>query len=210
MAYPEPIQQLIREFDKMPGIGARTAERLAFHVLRAPPEDALALALAIRDVRKHVKTCSICCSVTAADTCAICSDPQRDRTTVLVVEQPHDLEAFESSGYRGVYHVLGGAVNPVEGVEPAHLTIGKLIARVERGDLREVILGMDPDFEGDGTALVLTRDLKAALGKSGARLTRIARGVPSGSAIEFANGAVLAEAVEGRRDVPEPSKGGAP
>ncbi len=201
MAYPEPIQQLIREFDKLPGIGTRTAERLAFHVLRAPPEDALNLALAIRDVRKHVKTCAVCCNVTAADTCAICSDARRDRTTVLVVEQPHDLEAFEASGYRGVYHVLGGAVNPVEGVEPAHLTIGRLVQRLERGDLREVILGMDPDFEGDGTALVVTRELRGALVKSGARLTRIARGVPAGSAIEFSNGAVLAEAVEGRRDV---------
>lgn len=200
MAYPDAIQQLIREFDRMPGIGARTAERLAFYVLRAPPEDALRLALAIRDVKKNVRTCSLCCSVAAADPCGICADPNRDRATILAVEHPHDLEAFEASGYRGVYHVLGGAVNPVEGVDVDHLTIDRLKQRVAEGGTREVILGMDPDFEGDGTALCV----RAALKPLGVRVTRIARGVPAGSAIEYSNAAVLAEAVSGRREM-EPS-----
>lgn len=195
MAYPEPIQQLIREFDKMPGIGARTAERLAFYVLRSAPEDALSLALAIRDVKKNVKSCAHCCTVTLRDPCPICADASRDAATLLVVEQPHDVEAFETTGYRGLYHVLGGALSPVDGVEPKQLTIDRLIRRVEAGGIREVILGVDPDFEGDGTALYVAEALKP----SGVRLSRIARGIPAGSAIEYSNSAVLAEAVAGRR-----------
>lgn len=205
MPYPEPIQALIREFDKMPGIGARTAERLAFYVLHAPPEDAYALAVAIRDVKKSVKTCSSCSSVSMVDPCARCADPARDHSTILVVEQPHDLEAFENAGYRGDYHVLGGALNPVEGIEPAHLTIGKLLARVGRGHVKEVILGVDADFEGDGTALYLA----AALEKTGVNVTRIARGIPAGASIEYLNSAVLADAVSGRRPLGTGKKGGA-
>lgn len=197
MAYPEPIQQLIRELDKLPGVGLRTGERLAFHILRSAPEDALRLALAIRDVKKHVRACSSCCTVTVVEPCPTCADPRRDRTTVLVVEQPHDVEAFETSGYRGLFHVLGGALNPIDGVEPEHLTIDRLKARVREGTIREVILGVDPDFEGDGTALYLAATLK----DSGVKVTRIARGIPSGSAIEYSNGSVLAEAVAGRREV---------
>lgn len=197
MSYPEPIQQLIREFDKMPGIGARTAERLAFHVLRSSPEDAFALAVAIRDVKKHVKTCSICCSVTLVDPCARCSDPTRDGSTILVVEQPHDLEAYEASGYRGSYHVLGGVLNPVDGIEPSHLTIERLVKRLSDGVVREVVLGVDPDFEGDGTALYLAGVLK----KTGARVSRIARGIPAGSSVEYSNASVLADAIAGRRPV---------
>lgn len=197
MAYPEAIQQLIREFDKMPGIGLRTAERLAFHVLRVAPEEALQLALAIRDVRKNVRACSHCCTVTAIDPCAICADAQRERTTVLVVEQPNDVEAFEAAGFRGVYHVLGGVVNPVEGIEPDDLTIDRLKRRLGAGTITEVILGMDPDFEGEGTALLLAQQLKALP----VRVSRLARGIPAGSAIEYSNAAVLAEAVAGRRPV---------
>jgi len=197
MTYPEPIQQLIREFDKFPGIGARTAERLAFHVLRAPPEDAFALAVAIRDVKKHVKTCSTCCSVTLVDPCARCSDSTRDPSTILVVEQPHDLEAYEAAGYRGSYHVLGGVLNPVDGIEPADLTIERLVKRIGAGVVREVVLGVDPDFEGEGTALYLAGVLK----KTGAKISRIARGIPAGSSVEYSNAAVLADAIAGRRPV---------
>lgn len=197
MAYPEAIQQLIREFDKMPGIGARTAERLAFHVLRVAPEEALQLALAIRDVRKNVRACSQCCTVTAVDPCTICADPGRDRSTVLVVEQPNDVEAFEAAGFRGLYHVLGGVVNPVEGIEPDDLTIDRLKKRIAAAKIAEVILGMDPDFEGEGTALVVAQQLKALP----VRISRLARGIPAGSAIEYSNAAVLAEAVAGRRPV---------
>ncbi len=195
MPYPEPIQQLIREFDKMPGIGARTAERLAFHVLRTSPEEAFALAVAIRDVKKNVKTCSACCTVTLTDPCARCADPSRDHSTILVVEQPHDVEAYEGAGFRGDYHVLGGALNPVEGIEPSHLTIERLLKRLTEGNAKEIILGVDPDFEGDGTALYLQTVLK----KSCVKVTRIARGIPAGSAVEYSNSAVLAEAVAGRR-----------
>lgn len=197
MAYPEPIQQLIREFDKMPGIGLRTAERLAFYVLRTAPEEALNLALAIRDVRKHVRSCSRCCTVAVQDPCPICAAPDRDARTILVVERPNDVESFESSGYRGTYHVLGGALNPIDGVEPEHLTVDRLVRRVKAGGVDEVVLGVDPDFEGDGTALYVTRELKGLP----VRVTRIARGVPVGSAVEYSNGAILAEAMLGRRPV---------
>ena len=196
MAYPKPIQKLIEEFSKMPGVGVRTAERLAFHVLRSGPEEAMSLALAIRDVTKTVRTCSICCNVATTEPCRICADDQRDRSTVLVVERSNDLEAFEAAGFRGVYHVLGGVVNPIEGVHPQHLTVERLVERVASGQLREVILGMDPDFEGDGTALFLASSLK----QKGVKVTRIARGVPAGSSIEYSNAAVLAEAVLGRRE----------
>lgn len=198
MAYPEPIQRLITEFERMPGVGPRTAERLAFHVLRASPQDALALALAIRDVKKSVRTCSVCCNITLDDPCALCADSSRDQGTILVVERPNDLEAFEAAGFRGMYHVLGGVVNPVDGIEPEHLTVDRLEKRVKAGGVSEVILGVDPDFEGDGTALYLIAMLKG----SGARVTRIARGVPAGSSIEYANAAVLAEAMSGRWAAP--------
>ncbi len=197
MAYPEPIQKLIQEFGKMPGVGVRTAERLAFHVLRCSPEDAFNLALAIRDVKKNVRTCSVCCNVSAADPCPVCADSGRDHALVLVVEQPHDLEKFEATGFRGVYHVLGGVVNPIEGIEPEHLTVERLKKRVAGGGIREVILGVDPDFEGDGTALFL----RALLNKSAVKVTRIARGVPAGSSIEYTNASVLAEAMSGRQEM---------
>ncbi|MFH0947337.1 MAG: recombination mediator RecR [Planctomycetota bacterium] len=196
MPFPEPIQRLIEEFTKLPGVGPRTAERLAFHLLRGTPEDALNLALAIRDVKKQVKTCSVCCSVATEDPCPICADPARDRSTILVVERPNDLEAFEAAGFHGVYHVLGGVVNPIEGIRPEHLTFERLNERVAGGAVQEVILGMDPDFEGDGTALLLASRLR----KAGVMVTRIARGIPSGSSIEYSNAAVLAEAVSGRRE----------
>lgn len=195
MAFPAPIEALVREFSRLPGIGRRTAERLAFHVLRSSPEDALRLALAIRDVKKGVKTCRVCCGVAAVDPCPICADTTRDRTMVMVVEQPKDQEAFEAAGFRGVYHVLGGSVNPIEGITREHLTIERLVKRVREGALREVILGVDADFEGDGTALVVAR----ALEPTGVTVTRIARGLPAGSSVEYANASVLAEALSGRR-----------
>ncbi|MFG0317472.1 MAG: recombination mediator RecR [Planctomycetota bacterium JB042] len=195
MAFPEPIEALVREFARMPGIGRRTAERLAFHVLRSRPEDALRLALAIRDVKKGVKTCRRCCGMAAVDPCPICADAERDRSTVMVIEQPRDQEAFEAAGFRGLYHVLGGSVNPIEGIAPEHLTIERLVKRVREDGVREVILGVDADFEGDGTALVVAR----ALEPTGVSVTRIARGLPSGSSIEYANASVLADALTGRR-----------
>jgi recombination protein RecR len=195
MSYPEPIQQLIREFDKLPGVGARTAERLAFHVLRMAPDDAFALALAIRDVKKHVKPCSSCCTVTLEDPCPRCADPNRDQSTILVVEQPHDVEAFDAAGYRGVYHVLGGALNPVEGIEPKDLTIERLVKRAGNERVKEIVLGVDPDFEGDGTVLYLRSVLK----RTGTKLSRLARGIPAGSSVEYSNASVLADAISGRR-----------
>lgn len=197
MPYPEPIERLIDEFSRMPGIGRRTAERLTFHVLRAPPEEAMALALAVRDVKKVVRNCGICCTVADSDPCSVCADESRDRSVILVVEQPRDLESYEASGYQGLYHVLGGAVSPVDGVEPKHLTLEKLKQRVLKEEIKEVILGVDPDFEGEGTALFV-RD---TLTKTGVKITRIARGIPAGTSIEYANASVLAEAVSGRREM---------
>ena len=203
-AYPESVRRLIERFTRLPGIGGRSAERLAFHVLKSEPEEALALARAIEDVKTRVRHCSICFNIADADPCAICADARRERGTVLVVEQPKDLIALEQTGmYRGVYHVLMGRLSPLDGVGPADLTVDRLLARIEdpgknAGGVRveEVVLGLNPTVEGDGTGLYLAERLKGKV-----RVSRLARGLPTGSQLEYANKAVLADAIEGRREV---------
>src|SRR5262249_8546834 len=154
--YGESFTRLKEEFAKMPGIGTKSAERLAYHVLQTSPEDAMKLAYAIRDVKKNVRACSTCHNVTESDPCAICSDPGRDRSVICVVEQPRDLFAIERTGeYRGVYHVLQGRISPLEGVDSSQLTIDGLLERTKASGVGEVILATNPDLEGDGTALFL-------------------------------------------------------
>lgn len=203
--YPAPVDRLVSEFANLPGIGRRTAERLAFHVLKSAPAEALKLADAIRDVKKSVRHCSICFNFTDDRVCAICADPRRDASSVLVVEQPKDLLAIEFSGmYRGTYHVLMGRISPLEGIGPEDLTTAELLRRVDdpsqnsRGVLiSEVILGMNPTLEGDGTALHLAE----VLGARNVRVTRLARGLAAGASLDTTNKAVLADALEGRRPV---------
>jgi recombination protein RecR len=204
-AYPESMIRLIGEFSKLPGIGRRSAERLAFHVLKAEPAEAERLAAAIADLKRLVRHCEFCWNLADESPCRICADPRREAATVLVVEQPRDLIALEHSGmYRGVYHVLLGRLDPLDGVGPESLTAAALLERVQdparnaRGvPVAEVILGLNPDMEGDGTAL----HLAAELARVGVRVTRLARGLPTGSLIESASPAILADAISGRQSM---------
>ncbi len=194
--FGEAVGRLIQELKRLPGIGQRTAERLAFHIILAPPRDALALADAIRQVKESVTPCRVCFNVTEKNPCAICSDPRRDASLLCVVERPQDVMAMEASGgYRGRYHVLLGTVSLLEGMGPEALTIDPLAARVRAGGVTEVILATNPNFDGDATAL----HLRATLEPLGIKLTRLARGLPTGSSLEFASKAILSEALEGRR-----------
>jgi recombination protein RecR len=196
VSYPRTVEKLILEFEKLPGIGRRSAERLAFHILRLPRAEAAALATAIRDARVETRLCSLCCNVSERDPCEICSDESRTREKIMVVADPRDVRAFERAGiFRGLYHVLMGSVNPADGVEPRHLSLEQLVQRVRGGGIEEIILATDPDFEGDGTALVIFESLR----RLPVRITRLARGIPAGSSIEHLNRAVLEEALEGRR-----------
>jgi recombination protein RecR len=197
--YPQALQSLIDEFERLPGIGRKTAERLAYHVLRSPAEEILKLAEAIRAVKRDVKHCRSCYNISEKDLCPICEDPSRDGTTICVVEQPKDLYAIEKTGaYRGRYHVLLGTFAPLEGVAPEDLTIEALAGRIEREGVREVILATNPNFEGDGTALFIAERLKAF---AGVRVTRLARGMPSGSLLEHVSKTIVSDALEGRRSL---------
>jgi recombination protein RecR len=204
-AYPGAVERLIDEFARLPGIGRRTAERLAFHVLKSDAPTALRLARAVQDVKETVRHCSTCFTLTDADPCPICSDTARERWLLLVVEQPKDLIALEQTGmYRGIYHVLMGHISPLEGIGPDDLTVPGLIRRVEQPEMnpggipvREVVLGLNPTLEGDGTALYLADQLRSR----GIKVSRLARGLPTGGQLEYANKAVLADAIQGRQSM---------
>lgn len=199
MAYPEPLERLVHAFERFPGVGRRTAERLAFHVLQ--DEEARELAPAIQYALAHTKTCATCCNVADTNPCAVCSDEKRDARTICVVERPRDVEALERAAiFRGRYHVLMGAFNPAEGVDPRHLTVDRLRARVAANGADEVILATDPDAEGEATAQLVLEALES-LGAKAPRVSRLARGVPSGSAIEYLHRGVLEDALQGRREV---------
>jgi len=196
-SYTQSIQNLIDQLSNLPGIGARSAERIAFHLLKQKPEEALRLADAIRDVKTRIRHCSICYNLTEADPCAICSDASRDQGTVCIVEQPKDLLALESTGlYRGVYHVLLGRLAPLDEVGPRELTIDALMKRLASGAVHEVIMGTNPTMEGDGTALHI-QSLLAQY--PDIQVTRLARGLPAGTSIEYANRNILADAISGRQ-----------
>jgi recombination protein RecR len=219
-AYPESVTRLIEELSRLPGIGRRSAERLTFHILKAPEPEAMGLSRAIADVKQRVSHCRVCYNLmdapptvpTASDPasagaglCAICAASNRDRASIMVVEQPKDLIALEqTSTFKGLYHVLMGRISPLEGVSAGDLTIADLLARIDDPAARnlgtqvgEVVLALNPTLEGDGTALYLAQELE----RRRVRVTRLARGLPTGSQLEFASKAVLADAIQGRRRV---------
>ncbi len=192
------FERLLVELEKMPGIGRKSAQRLAFHLMRLPQDEAEALASAILDMRRNVKPCSKCFSITEQDPCAICSDGRRDASIVCVVEQPSDVLAVEKTGeYKGRYHVLMGVISPLEGMGPEDLRIRELLERLRDGVVTEVILATNPDLEGEATALYLGRLVKPL----GVRVTRLARGLPVGGDLEYADRMTLARALEGRKEV---------
>jgi len=196
--YTKSLNKLIEELNKLPGIGPKTAERLAFHILNAKPAESMALAKAIADVKNKIKRCQICYNLSEQSLCQICSDNRRDKTLICVVEQPKDVIALEKTGVcRWVYHVLGGHIAPLEGIEPANLTIDKLIERVRTGNVKEVIMATNPNMAGDGTALYIT----SLLNNTGVKITRLARGLPTGSSIEYASGKMLTDAIIGRQQI---------
>lgn len=191
-----PLQRLMDELKKLPGIGARSAERIAFHLLKAERDEALALAKAIVATKDEIRPCARCYNLADAELCHICADGRRDQSQIVVVEQPKDLLSLEATGLiTGVYHVLMGHIAPLEGLGPADLTIDALVQRVKTGGVREVILATNPTLEGDATALHIT----SVLADTGVNVTRLARGIAPGSQIEFANRAMLEAAIRGRK-----------
>ncbi len=192
----ESVTHLIDEFAKLPGIGRRSAERLAYHLLRVSSAEALALADSIRSVKENVRYCRICFHLAEGEECEICQDPRRDQALLCVVEQPRDLIQLESSGvYRGLYHVLLGRIAPLEGIGPDQLTIDALIERVRSGAFREVIMATNPTVEGDGTSLYVSN----RLAELPVEITQLARGITTGSVLEFTNKEILADAMNGRQ-----------
>jgi len=184
----------------LPGIGPRSAERIAFYILKEKPADALRLADAVRDVKTRIKHCNVCHNLTETDPCAICADQSRDHGVVCVVEQPKDLLALESAGlYRGVYHVLLGRIAPLEEMHPKDLTIDALMKRLAGGEVRELIMGTNPTVDGDGTALHIQNLVREK--HPNVKVTRLARGLPVGSSIEYANKSILADAINGRQSM---------
>jgi recombination protein RecR len=197
-AYTESLNKLIEEFGRLPGIGPKTAERLAFYVLKTDGPEAMKLADAIRDVKTRIKRCQVCWNLSEEDTCQICSDAQRDQGLICVVEQPKDVISLEKTGScKWLYHVLGGHIAPLDGVEADDLTIKQLVDRVREGQIREVIMATNPNLEGDGTSLYISSLLRPL----GVRITRLARGLPTGSTIEYASGRILTDAILGRQDI---------
>ena len=196
--YAEPMARLIEELKKLPGVGTKSAQRFAFHILRASDEDAAALAEAVRGLKASLRLCSVCNNVTDVDPCAYCASPSRNQRLVCVVEEPTNIESVERTrSYQGVYHVLHGTLSPLHGVGPDQLRTGTLVARVERGEVDEVILATSPTLEGEATA----NWLASALRGHAVKITRIATGVPAGSDIEYADEVTMMRALEGRRDV---------
>jgi recombination protein RecR len=198
MALPPPLQNLIDQFKRLPGVGAKSAQRLAFHVLKTPREETERLCDAIREVKDRVTYCSTCNNITDVDPCAFCADEARDRRVICVVEEPQNVHVVEKTGgFRGVYHVLLGALSPLQGVGPEDLKIKGLLARIDMGGVDEIILATNPTVEGEATAIYLARLLKPL----GLRVTRIATGIPVGSDLEYADELTMGKAMEGRREV---------
>jgi recombination protein RecR len=195
---PEPVGRLIEEFSRLPGIGPKSASRLTFYLLRHSREQAEGLANAIVDLKERIILCSVCFNVTEQDPCPVCTNPNRERTKVCVVEEPLDVLALERTGiYKGLYHVLHGTMNPIEGITPDKLKISELLRRVKLGDIDEVILATNPNMEGEATSMYLQRQLVPL----GVRVTRLARGLPIGGDLEYADEVTLARALEGRREM---------
>jgi recombination protein RecR len=191
------VQNLVAQLTRLPGVGQRTAQRLAFHLLRAPEDEALALATAIEEVKERVRFCRECGNLTEDEVCAICLDSRRDHSLICVIEQPADLISVERTAeYRGLYHVLGGALSPIDGVEPADLRIDELVRRVDRNGVQEVVLATNPNMTGEATAAYLADRLRGR-----ARVTRLASGLPVGGDLEYADEVTLGRALAGRREM---------
>ena len=194
----EPIERLINELTKLPGIGRKSAARLAFHILRIPTKEAQELARGIIDVKEKIQLCSVCFNLTDRDPCRICNDSRRSDEIICVVEEPNDLMAIEGTGdFSGKYHVLHGALSPLDGIGPEDIKAKELLERLESGKVREVIMATNPNVEGGATALYLTKLIKPL----GVRITRIAYGIPMGGDIEYTDGVTLVKAMEGRREI---------
>lgn len=197
-AIPEPVTRLIEAFSQLPGVGPKTASRLTYYLLRAPDETSQRLSEALAELKAHTRFCSVCFNITVEDPCPICSDVNRDQSLIAVVEEPLDVLALErTNAFKGVYHVLHGAISPVNGIGPEDLRIRELVKRVDRGGVKEVIIATNPGLEGDATAMYIRRELTGRT----LRLTRLARGLPVGSDIEYADSMTLSGALLGRSDL---------
>ena len=192
-----PMAQLIDELKKLPGVGGKSAQRMAFHILRCSEDDAEALAAAIRNLKEKLHLCSVCSNITDVDPCTYCASPTRNQRLVCVVEEPTNIASVEKTHYNGVYHVLHGAISPLHGVGPEQLRIPSLLKRVENGSVEEVIIATNPTLEGEATAVYLTNLIK----RPGIKVTRIATGIPAGSDIEYADEVTMLKAIEGRREM---------
>lgn len=196
--FAEPMARLIDELKKLPGVGGKSAQRLAFHILRSSGDDAEALASAIRNLKEKLHLCSVCNNITDVDPCSYCANPTRNQRVICVVEEPTNIASVEKTrSYNGVYHVLHGALSPLQGVGPEQLRIPSLLKRLENGSVDEVIIATNPTIEGEATAVHLTQMIKP----SGVKVTRIATGIPAGSDIEYADEVTMLKAMEGRREL---------
>ncbi|MGD2041996.1 MAG: recombination mediator RecR [Anaerolineae bacterium] len=197
-AIPEPVNRLIEAFSQLPGVGPKTASRLTFYLLRRPAEQSEALAEALRDLKQRITFCTTCFNITEEAPCRICQDEGRDRSIVCVVEEPLDVLAIDRTGeYKGLYHVLHGAISPVEGIGPDELRIDELMARLRKESIQEVLMATNPNLEGEATAMYLARLIQPL----GIRVTRLARGLPVGGDLEYADAVTLGRALEGRREM---------
>lgn len=197
-AIPEPVHKLIEAFSRLPGVGPKTASRLTYYLLRAPDQLSLGLADALRDMKENTRFCSTCHNITVNDPCAICSDIYREETTIAVVEEPLDVLALERTGiFKGKYHVLHGAISPVNGVGPDDLKIKELQQRVGQGNILEIIIATNPGLEGDATAMYIQRELA----NQGVKMTRLARGLPVGGDLEYVDSVTLSRALQGRSEL---------
>ncbi len=196
--YSEPIDRLINEFSKLPGIGRKTAQRLAFHVINMNPADVEGLSKALVDVKKEIKYCKQCCNISDSDICPICANSHRDSSTICVVEDPRDVAAMErTKDYNGKYHVLNGVISPMDGIGPEMLNIKELISRLGDGTIKELIMATNPTIEGEATAMYISRLVKPM----GIKVTRIAHGLPVGGDLEYADDVTISQALEGRREI---------